>query len=122
MLNEGDLDVLIAEVAERYGYDFSNYARASLRRRVNRLLVIDRFPSFAELLYKIKNDASYLPHLAQELTVNVTEMFRDPATFKTLREQVLPILATHPFIRIWHAGCSSGEEVYSCLLYTSRCV
>lgn len=113
MLNEEDLDVLIAEVAERYGYDFNNYARASLRRRVNRLLIIDRFPSFAELLYKIKNDASYLPHLVQELTVNVTEMFRDPATFKTLREQVLPILATHPFIRIWHAGCSSGEEVYS---------
>lgn len=113
MVNEDELDLLIAEIAERYGYDFSNYARASLKRRVHRLLVIDRLPSFAELLFKVKNDAEYLPHVVQELTVNVTEMFRDPATFKMLREQVLPVLATHPLIRIWHAGCSSGEEVYS---------
>lgn len=113
MLQEEELDLLINELSERYGYDFSNYARASLKRRVSRLLVIDRFPSFAELLYKIKNDTTYLTHVVQELTVNVTEMFRDPALFKTIREQVLPMLATHPLIRIWHAGCSTGEEVYS---------
>lgn len=113
MVKEEELDMLIKELAENYGYDFSNYSRASLKRRVNRLLVIDRFPSFAELFYKVKNDAAYLTHVVQELTVNVTEMFRDPAIFKTLREQVLPVLATHPVIRIWHAGCSTGEEVYS---------
>lgn len=113
MVKEEELDLLIKELAENYGYDFSNYARASLKRRVNRLLVIDRFPSFAELFYKVKTDPAYLTHVVQELTVNVTEMFRDPGVFKTLREEVLPLLATHPVIRIWHAGCSTGEEVYS---------
>jgi chemotaxis protein methyltransferase CheR len=113
MVKEEELDLLITELAENYGYDFSNYARASLKRRVNRLLVIDRFPSFAELFYKVKNDPAYLTHVVQELTVNVTEMFRDPKVFKMLREQVLPVLATHPVIRVWHAGCSTGEEVYS---------
>lgn len=76
-------------------------------------MVIDKLPSFAELFYKIKNEPDYIPHVVEEITVNVTEMFRDPSVFKIIREEVLPILATHPFIRIWHAGCASGEEVYS---------
>jgi chemotaxis protein methyltransferase CheR len=113
MIKEDELDLLITELFEKYGYDFSNYARASFKRRVNRVMAIDRFPSFAELLYKVKNDAAYCNHIVQELTVNVTEMFRDPSLFKTIREQILPVLATNPFIRIWHAGCSTGEEVYS---------
>jgi chemotaxis protein methyltransferase CheR len=113
VVKEEDVDLLINELAQRYGYDFTNYAKASLRRRVNRLLTIDRIPSFAELLYRVKNDADYLTHIVEELTVNVTEMFRDPFVFKIIREKILPVLATHPFIRIWHAGCSSGEEVYS---------
>jgi chemotaxis protein methyltransferase CheR len=108
-----ELELLIEELYQRYGYDFTNYARASLKRRVNRLIVIDRLTSFAELLYKVRNDPQYLPHVVAEITVNVTEMFRDPHTFKVIREKVLPILATHPFIRIWHAGCASGEEVYA---------
>ncbi|WP_247236612.1 protein-glutamate O-methyltransferase CheR [Telluribacter sp. SYSU D00476] len=113
MIREEELDLLLNELYQRYGYDFTNYARASLKRRVNRLLTIDRFTSFAELFYRVKHDPDYLTHLVEELTVNVTEMFRDPALFKAIREQVLPVLATHPFIRIWHAGCSTGEEVYS---------
>lgn len=113
IIKDEELDILMNELFERYGYDFTSYARASLKRRVNRLMIIDRLPSFAELLFKVKSQPEYLPHVVQEITVNVTEMFRDPATFKILREKVLPILATHPFIRIWHAGCASGEEVYS---------
>lgn len=113
MIKEEELDALINELTNSYGYDFTNYARASLKRRVNRLLVVDRFPSFAELFYKVKYDPAYLTHVVEELTVNVTEMFRDPSVFKAIRETVLPVLATHPFIRIWHAGCSTGEEVYS---------
>lgn len=113
MVREEELDVLLAELSDSHGYDFSNYARASLKRRVNRLLTVDRFPSFAELMYRVKSDGSYLSHVVEELTVNVTEMFRDPSVFKTIREQVLPVMGTHPFIRIWHAGCSTGEEVYS---------
>jgi chemotaxis protein methyltransferase CheR len=113
IIKEEELDVLLRELYEKYGYDFTSYARSSLRRRVNRLMIIDRVPSFAELLYKVKTDPDYLPHVIQQITVNVTEMFRDPHTYKVIREKVLPILATHPFIRIWHAGCASGEEVYS---------
>lgn len=113
ILRDEELNLLIDELAQRYGYDFTNYAKASLRRRVHRLLSLDRIPSFAELLYRVKTDADYLTHVVEELTVNVTEMFRDPLVFKTIREKVLPVLATHPFIKIWHTGCSTGEEVYS---------
>lgn len=112
-IKDEELEVLLQELFQLYGYDFTNYAKASLKRRVSRLMIIDRLPSFAELLFKIKKQPDYLPHAVEELTVNVTEMFRDPLTFKTIREKILPVLATHPFIRIWHAGCSSGEEVYS---------
>jgi chemotaxis protein methyltransferase CheR len=113
IIKDEELNVLTATLFELYGYDFTSYAKSSLKRRVNRLMIIDRIPSFAELLFRVRNDADYLPHLVEEITVNVTEMFRDPLTFKFIREKVLPILATHPFIRIWHAGCATGEEVYS---------
>jgi len=112
-VKDEELDMLLDELFRSYGYDFTNYARASLKRRVSRLMIIDRFPSFAELLYRVRQDPAYLTRMVEELTVNVTEMFRDPQVFKTIREEVLPILATHPFIRIWHAGCATGEEVYS---------
>jgi chemotaxis protein methyltransferase CheR len=113
MIKDDELELLLTELFQQHGYDFTSYAKASLKRRINRLMIIDRLPSFAELLYKVKSEPDYLTHLVEELTVNVTEMFRDPLTFKIIREKVLPVLATHPFIRIWHAGCASGEEVYS---------
>lgn len=113
LVKDAELDLLLSVLMDKYGYDFTNYARTSLKRRVNRLMIIDRFPSFAELLFKIKNDNDYLKRLVEEITVNVTEMFRDPSLYRLLREKVLPILATHPLIRIWHAGCATGEEVYS---------
>ena len=113
IIKEEELDHLLYELAQKHGYDFTNYARASLRRRVNRLMIIDHFSSFAELLYRVKTDTEYLKRFVEEVTVNVTEMFRDPSLYKLIREQVLPVLATHPFIRIWHAGCATGEEVYS---------
>ena len=113
MVQEAELELLIGELFDKYGYDFTNYARASLKRRLDRLLVVDRFPSFAEFIYKVKNDVDYLAHVVQELTVNVTGMFRDPSVFQTIRKHLLPVLGTHPIIRVWHAGCSTGEEVYS---------
>ena len=113
LVKDDELELLLNRMIETYGYDFTNYARASLKRRVNRLLVMDRFPSFAEFLYRLSNDAEYFNRVVDELTVTVTEMFRDPHLFKTLRDEVLPVLATHPFIRIWHAGSCTGEEVYS---------
>jgi chemotaxis protein methyltransferase CheR len=73
MLKDEEIELLINELAQRYGYDFTNYARASLRRRINRLITIDRIPSFAELLYRVKNDPDYLTYIVEELTVNVTK-------------------------------------------------
>lgn len=107
------MELLLNEVMQQYGYDFLDYSPASLKRRINRLLAIDKFPSFAEFRHRLMTDPLYLQRFVEEVTVNVTEMFRDPGFYKVLREQVLPVLAEHPFIRIWHAGCSTGEEVYS---------
>ncbi|NCI50511.1 protein-glutamate O-methyltransferase CheR [Sediminibacterium roseum] len=112
-IQDDEMEQLLADVLDRYGYDFTDYSRASLKRRINRLLSIDRFPSYAEFRYKLQNDSHYLHRFVEEVTVNVTEMFRDPSFYKALRTDVLPMLATYPFIRIWHAGCSTGEEVYS---------
>ncbi|WP_333854565.1 CheR family methyltransferase [Epilithonimonas sp.] len=108
-----EIEHLIRDVHEVYGYDFSLYSKASFKRRVNRICLIDKFTSFAELRYKIVNNPDYLKRFIEEITVNVTEMFRDPHFFKALREKVLPQLGTYPLIRIWVAGCSTGEEAYS---------
>ncbi|GAB3995891.1 protein-glutamate O-methyltransferase CheR [Spirosoma daeguense] len=113
MIEEYEIDLLLSDLIEVHGYDFTHYARASLKRRINRIMSLDKFPSFAELRYRVKSDSDYVKRFIEELTVNVTEMFRDPLFYKTLREDVLPTLAAKPFIRIWHAGCSTGEEVFS---------
>lgn len=112
-VDEQDLKLLLNDLIELYGYDFTDYSKASLVRRIKRLLTLDHFPSFAELRYRLKTDPDYLNRFVEEITVNVTEMFRDPDFYVALRQQVLPAIGSKPFIRIWHAGCSTGEEVYS---------
>jgi chemotaxis protein methyltransferase CheR len=112
-LKDEEVNILLNDLLEQYGYDFTDYSFASVKRRLQRVYINDRFPSFAEFRYRVISDSTYLTYLMEQITVNVTEMFRDPAFFQALRKQVLPILATYPFIRIWHAGCSTGEEVYS---------
>ncbi|WPQ61333.1 protein-glutamate O-methyltransferase CheR [Chitinophaga sancti] len=112
-LKDEEVNILLNDLLEQYGYDFTDYSFASVKRRLQRVYTNDRFPSFAEFRYRVRMDSSYLTHLMEQITVNVTEMFRDPGFFQALRKQVLPVLATYPFIRIWHAGCSTGEEVYS---------
>lgn len=113
IIKDEEVEYLIKDVYDMYGYDFSEYSRASFKRRVNRICLIDRFTSFAELRYTILNDPEYLKRFIEEITVNVTEMFRDPLFFKALKEKILPQLGTYPLIRIWVAGCSTGEEAYS---------
>jgi chemotaxis protein methyltransferase CheR len=108
-----ELEMLLNDLYTRYGYDFTEYSKASLQRRVERLFSADKFPSFAEFRYRLQHDTVYFRRFVEEITVNVTEMLRDPSFYKALRTTILPILATYPFIRIWHAGCSTGEEVYS---------
>lgn len=113
IVKDEEVEYLIKDVHELYGYDFSQYSRASFKRRINRICLIDRFTSYAELRYTLMNDPEYLKRFVEEITVNVTEMFRDPSFFKALREDILPQLGTYPLIRIWVAGCSTGEEAYS---------
>ncbi len=113
MIEDENIDLLMNDVFERYGYDFTGYSKASLKRRVSRLYSLDKFPSFAIFRHRLKNDESYFKRFVEEITVNVTEMFRDPSFYLALRNEILPRLGTHPYIRIWHAGCSTGEEVYS---------
>jgi chemotaxis protein methyltransferase CheR len=112
-LTDADVEMILNDIFSAHGYDFTNYSRASLKRRLVRVISNDKFLSFAEFRYRVKTDKEYFNHLVEEITVNVTEMFRDANFYRTLREQILPILATKPMIRIWHAGCSTGEEVYS---------
>lgn len=113
MIEENEVDLLLTDLLDLYGYDFTHYSRASLKRRINRIVLLDKFPGFAELSYRIRSDTIYVKRFVQEITVNVTEMFRDPQFYRILRTEVLPTLAAKPFIRIWHAGCSTGEEVFS---------
>jgi len=104
---------LINSVNQRYGYDFTQYSKASLERRVASFMYKRKFSDFADVKTALLEDRFLFNTFVEDITVNVTEMFRDPAFYKTLRETIIPVLATYPFIRIWHAGCSSGEEVYS---------
>ena len=112
-VRDEDVEVLLVDLHQKHGYDFSDYSRASMKRRLNRLVAIDKFPSFAEMRYRLIHDDFYLRRFIEEITVNVTEMFRDPEFFKYLRQHIIPTLGTYPFIRIWIAGCASGEEAYS---------
>lgn len=112
-ISDDQVEILINDVLEQYGYDFTGYSRASLKRRLLRLYGLDRQVSFAEFRYKVTNDSVYFKRFVEQITVNVTEMFRDPNFYKALRNKVLPNLGTYPFIRIWLAGCSTGEEAYS---------
>ena len=113
MIDDRELEILINDLDEYYGYDFSGYSRASFKRRIDRLYQLDGFQRFSDFLSRARSDRSYFERMVEEITVNVTEMFRDPHFYKILRTEILPVLATKPFIRIWHAGCSTGEEVYS---------
>ncbi|MEL7003073.1 MAG: protein-glutamate O-methyltransferase CheR [Bacteroidota bacterium] len=107
-----DLKKITELVKFRYEYDFTNYAMSSFKRRIARILEMKNL-TIDGLLKKLE-DRSFIDEFLNEITVNVTEMFRDPSFWRVLRDDIIPgILLNHPKIRIWHAGCSSGEEVFS---------
>ena len=110
---EIELTLLLEAIFQRYHCDFRGYAKSSLRRRMRQAM--DRFgaASLSELQSRVLHDAQALPILLDYLTVQVSEMFRDPTHFLALRRDVLPLLATYPSLKIWIAGCSTGEELYS---------
>ena len=108
-----ELELLLEAIHQRYGYDFRGYARASLRRRLWRRADLEGLRSLSGLQERILHDPQCMERLLADLSVNVTEMFRDPGVHVALRDAVFPLLRTNPFIRIWVAGCSTGEEVVS---------
>lgn len=108
-----DMDVLLSGIHSRFGYDFSHYSKASLKRRLDRACSSNQVPTYSALLDKLCADERSFDAFLKNMSVCVTEMFRDPAVHRTLRERIVPILKTYPFIKIWHAGCATGEEVYS---------
>jgi chemotaxis protein methyltransferase CheR len=112
-LEKIELDCLLEAVYRRYGFDFREYAPASLRRRVNRRVKLEQLPSISALQDQLLRDPDVMQRLLLDLSINVTAMFRDPTFHLAFREEVVPLLRTYPFTRIWVAGCSTGEEVYS---------
>lgn len=112
-ITDDQAEQLIGDMSELYGYDFSDYSKASFKRRIQRLLTIDHFANFEELRIRIRTDEDYFHHAVEEISVTVTEMLRDPGFYQTIRSKVIPVLATYPYIKIWHAGCATGEEVFS---------
>ncbi len=104
---------LLESIQLVYGYDFTDYAEASITRRVTHFMSVRKIESLDELARIVLKDEKIFEELVQEISVTVTEVFRDPSFYKSLRENVTKRLATYPFIKIWIAGCATGEEVYS---------
>ncbi|MCU0449529.1 MAG: protein-glutamate O-methyltransferase CheR [Bernardetiaceae bacterium] len=109
-----DIRKLTDLIRQKYGYEFKDYAMSSFKRRIRRVLDLYKYKTVDKLVSVLDSNPDFFEEFISEITVNVTEMFRDPTFWKVLREQVVPnILLNHDKINIWHAGCSSGEEVVS---------
>jgi chemotaxis protein methyltransferase CheR len=108
-----ELDLLLEAIFRRYGFDFREYAPASLRRRVGRRMRHEGVSTVSALQELLLHDPQVMERLILDLSINVTAMFRDPSFYAAFRRRVVPMLHTYPFTRIWVAGCSSGQEVYS---------
>ncbi len=112
-LEDIELNLFVGALQQRHGYDFSQYAPASLKRRVRHLVALHRSGTISALTGRLLHESSFLPLVLEGLSVPVSDMFRDPPVFQALRELVLPLLASYPRINIWQAGCAHGQEVYS---------
>ena len=112
-LEDLEISLLLEAIHKRYGHDFRQYARASIRRRVHRILQRARVRRVSELIPRIVHDEDFFGEIIGEFSITVTEMFRDPDYYALLRNTVIPYLKTYPYARVWHAGCATGEEVYS---------
>jgi chemotaxis protein methyltransferase CheR len=112
-LEQLEIELLLEAVFRRYGFDFRQYAQASLKRRLWRRAYAEGAGSISDLQAKLLHDPQSMERLLLDLSINVTSMFRDPTFYVAFREKVVPLLHTYPFTRIWCAGCSTGEEVYS---------
>ncbi len=108
-----EFELILQAIYQKYGFDFRNYSKSSIRRRIRHRLAQSNLKTISEMQHKLLYDQQFFAAILLDLTINVTEMFRDPFFLKTPRDTVIPELKKQPFIKVWHAGCSSGEEVYS---------
>ncbi len=108
-----ELELLLEAIYMKYGYDFRGYARASIKRRVKHRMELSGLESIFDVQRKILYDRKFFSLLLKDLSINITAMFRDPTFYNALRQVVIPELTRLPYIKIWHAGCATGEEVYS---------
>lgn len=113
--NDEDYDIhaLLEVIYLKWGYDFRGYSKASLTRRIFFFLQEERIDRIPDLQYRIVRDKNLFSRFIKDVTVNVTEMFRDPTFYQSVKQHIVPQLKTYPHIKIWHAGCATGEEVYS---------
>jgi chemotaxis protein methyltransferase CheR len=119
-LSDHDIDVLLDDLIDCYGYDFTQYSKASLRRRIERVVAKEKITDFSVFRRELRTNPAYFQQLVTEISVNVTEMFRDPEYFRYIRQHIIPQLADLPLIRIWHAGVASGEEAYAMAILLSE--
>ncbi len=108
-----EIELLLEGVYRHYGFDFRAYAYASIRRRLWKRIEGEGLTTVSALQARVLHEPQLMERLLLDLSINVTAMFRDPLFYRAFRENVVPLLRTYPFIRIWHAGCATGEEVYS---------
>jgi chemotaxis protein methyltransferase CheR len=109
----GEFGILLDGILERYGYDFRDYARPALDRRIRAYLKDEGMTDVRVLMEKLLEDEATMQGFVANMSVSLTSMFRDPGLYGYFRKEIVPVLRTFPFIRIWHAGCSTGQEVYS---------
>jgi chemotaxis protein methyltransferase CheR len=112
-LQKLELELLLEAIYRHFGYDFRNYAAPFLQRRILNRMAVEKLKTVSGLQEKVLHEPLVMERLLKDFSINVTEMFRDPTFFKTLRTRVIPLVREYPAIRIWHVGCGSGEEVYS---------
>lgn len=108
-----EIALLLEGIYRQYGFDFRSYAYSSIRRRIWKRIEAERLPTVSALQDRVLHDRPSMERLLHDLSVNVTSMFRDPEFYVAFRQKVVPLLRTYPFVRIWHAGCATGEEAYS---------
>lgn len=108
-----EVRLVLEAIYQKYGYDFRDYAAESIRRRIQAVLARSGLAHLGELQHRLLVDPAFFSSLVDGLTVQVSGMFRDPRFFRTFRERVVPMLRTYPHLKIWHAGCATGEEVYT---------
>jgi chemotaxis protein methyltransferase CheR len=108
-----EVDLLTQGIFQHYGFDFRDYSLPSLRRRLWKRVYAEGLSTISGLQDKVLHDPACMERLLLDLSINTTAMFRDPSFYLAFRQKIVPLLRTYPFVRIWHAGCSTGEEVYS---------